>query len=339
MHKFVRQLITEWRQLGLPFDGDTVVVAVSGGADSVSLLLAMADLVKSQKIGHRIIAAHFDHGLRGTDSDADEAFVRELSTRLGIEYVSERGKLSKKGNLEQNARNARYEFLRRVAVENKAFAVLTGHTVNDQAETFLLNLIRGSGIDGLCAIPVIRPFDNKNTEVFHISNLRSEISELSSPIELVRPLLKWAKRADTEAYCRDREIEFRNDAMNDDPAYKRVRIRKELIPMLATLNPKIVETLAGTAELLSQGSATATTQIHISDELNVSDIARLDKGDLYQLLRTWLGHHRGNTRGLGLKHIKAIERLVFSEKSGRKAEMPGKASVLRKGGKLVYQKI
>ena len=332
MHKFVRHLITEWRQLGLPFDGGTVVVAVSGGADSVSLLLAMADLVKRKKIGHGIIAAHFDHGLRGSDSDADEAFVRELATRLGIEYLGERGKISKKGNLEQNARHARYEFLNRVAVENKAFAVLSGHTVNDQAETFLLNLIRGSGIDGLGAISSLRPLDDEQ-------NKKSDISNLRSQIDLIRPLLNWARRKDTEDFCREFGIEYRNDAMNDDLAFKRVRIRKELIPMLETMNPKIVETLARTAALLGQSLANAAIQIETSDELKISELRSLNGGVLYEILRTWLKHHRGNTRGLGLKHIKAIERLVFSEKSGRQAELPGKASVLRKGGKLVYQKI
>ena len=338
MHKFVRNLITEWRRLGLPFDGGAIVVAVSGGADSVSLLLAILDLVKRKKIGHRIIAAHFDHGLRGKESDADEAFVRELVGRLGVEYVCGRGKVSKKGNLEQNARVARYEFLRKTAFENDSAFVLTGHTINDQAETFLLNLIRGSGVDGLGAMPVIRPLDDQNPGEFQISNLRSEISGLRSQIELVRPLLCWAKRSDTKAFCCDSGIEYRNDTMNDDLAFKRVRIRKELIPMLETMNPKIVETLAGTAELLGRGTAETAIQIEFADELKIGELKRLGESDLYQTLRSWLGHHRGNTRSLGLKHIKAIERLVFSEKSGRLAEIPGDASVVRKGGKLVYQK-
>ncbi len=344
MHRFVRNLITEWRRLGLAFDGGTVVVAVSGGADSVSLLLAMADTVKRKKIGHRIVAAHFDHGLRGEESDTDEVFVRELATSLNVEYVCGRGKVSKKGNLEQNARNARYEFLQKTAIENDAFAVLTGHTINDQAETFLLNLIRGSGIDGLSAIPIIRRLEDGTTKQHETTRnkidemSKYEISDLRSQIELIRPLLRWAKRADTEDFCRISGIEYRNDAMNDDVAFKRVRIRRELIPMLQIMNPKIVETLAGTAELLGQSIVNTAIQIEISDELKISELKTLSEGDLYQTLRTWLGHHRGNTRGLGLKHIKAIERLVFSEKSGRVAELPGSESVLREGGKLVYQK-
>lgn len=338
MHQFVRHLITEWRRLELPFDGGTVAVAVSGGADSVSMLLAMVDLVKRKKLGHRIIAVHFDHGLRGDESEADREFVRELAVRLGVEYFCGHGKISRIGNLEQNARNARYEYLRQTALANNSFAVITGHTLNDQAETFLLNLIRGSGIDGLSAIPVIRPLGDKSFDRSQMSKLRSEISDPSPQVDLIRPLLRWATRADTEGFCHDMGIEFRRDSMNNDIAFKRVRIRKELIPMLATMNPKIVETLAGTAELLGQGLANNSIQIDHSDELKISDLRSLDEGHLNRTLRMWLAQHRGNKRGLGLKHIDAIKRLVFSEKSGRQAELPGNASVLRKGGKLVYQK-
>src|SRR5580765_2910393 len=157
MHGFVRNLITEWRRLELPFIGGAVVIAVSGGADSVSLLLAVDDLVKRKKLGHRVVAAHFNHNLRGSESDADGEFVRQLTTRLGVELAIGHGDLSKTGNLEQNARDARYDFLRQTAANLNAFAVLTGHTINDQAETFLLNLIRGSGPDGLSAMKAVRP--------------------------------------------------------------------------------------------------------------------------------------------------------------------------------------
>jgi len=341
MHGFVRNLITEWRRLDLPFSGSSVVVAVSGGADSVSLLLAMDDLFRRKKIEHRIIAAHFNHGLREAESDADEIFVRELATRLGIQYVCEQGSVAKKGNLEQNARNARYEFLHRTAGENQAFAVLTGHTVNDQAETFLLNLIRGSGIDGLRAIPTIRLLEaeatNKHepTRTKTTEHLEFEISDLRSEIDLVRPLLKWAKRSDTESYCVESGVEFRHDAMNDDLEFKRVRIRKELIPMLETMNPKIVDTLAATAGLM--GGRETSIQISIPSELKISELRLLNEGELFETLRSWLRHHRGNTRGLALKHIKAVAQLVFSEKSGRIAELPG-GIVVRSGGKLRYQK-
>ena len=334
MHKFVRNLITEWRRLELPFSGETLVVAVSGGADSVSLLLAVSDLVNRIKLEHKIIVAHFNHGLRD-DSDADEVFVAELAKSLGVEFISGRGKVSRKGNLEQNARDARYEFLETFAEKTDAFAVLTGHTINDQAETFLLNLIRGSGAEGLSGMPAIRRFEDNKRRKREVGQDFGEVPA-SSPI-LIRPLLLWAKRNETESFCRDSGINFRMDAMNEDFAFKRVRIRKELIPMLEQLNPKIIETLADTSKLMRQTFSQSTFEPKISDELWLNDLKTLSENELFQTLRAWLRQQRGNLRGLGLKHIRAIVNLTFSEKSGRVAELPG-GNVVRSSGKLVYQK-
>src|SRR5687768_4615002 len=181
MHKFVRSLITEWRKLGLPFSGDPLVVAVSGGADSMSLLLAISDLLKRKKLTQRVIVAHFNHKLRGEESDADEAFVHKCAGELGMEFAAGMRTTKLKGNIEQNARDERYKFLRTVAHETGASLVLAAHTKNDQAETFLMNLIRGSGADGLGGMSPIRKLDGS--------------------VLLVRPLLSWATRFDSESYA------------------------------------------------------------------------------------------------------------------------------------------
>lgn len=337
MHSFVRNLITEWRRLELPFEGESIVVAVSGGADSLSLLLAVDDLVKREKLKHRVIAAHFNHGLRAGESDADEEFVCELTTRLGVELAAGRGKLPNDGNLEQNARDARYEFLRKTADNIRAFAVLTGHTVNDQAETFLLNLIRGSGPDGLGGMRSKRSFEFRVPSSGLESN-NAQPGTLNSELFLVRPLLTWAKRADTESFCHDLGVEYRYDTMNGDTAFKRVRIRKILLPLLADMNPKIVETLANTAGLMQKVSDIAASGNHlpIADELVLREMGILTQAELYLQIRRWLEHHRGTTRQLELKHIEAVERLAFSGKSGRRVELPGGATVFKSGGKLVY---
>src|SRR5690606_23491780 len=132
MHKFTRSLLTEWRRLALPFEGETVVVAVSGGADSVALLLALVELAERKKVVNEMVVAHFDHGLRGGASKADAEFVRGLAGDRCLKFVGGKGNVAAKGNLEQNARRARYAFLEKTAVEAKAFAVVTGHTINDQ---------------------------------------------------------------------------------------------------------------------------------------------------------------------------------------------------------------
>ena len=317
MHKFVRNLITEWRKLELPFDDATIIVAVSGGADSMSLLLAIEDLVRRKKLRLRIVVAHLNHKLRGKESDADQEFVADCARDLGFEFVTAAGKISKKGNLEQNARDARYDFLGRAAVDLDGSVVLTAHTLNDQAETFLMNLIRGSGPDGLGGM--------------------SKTRKLKETVLLARPLLSWATRDDTEEYCHERENEFRSDAMNEDEAFTRVKVRRAIIPQLAELNPKIVETLARTAELLRTPQGQTVERPDIEQPLRLSTLREFSKPELYRELRSWLRLKRGNLRSLNLKHIQAIERLILSSKSGKTAELPGGGAVVKHAGRLEFR--
>ena len=375
MQNFVRHLLTEWRKLNLPFAGENFVVAVSGGADSVSLLLALRELKKLEKLNLRFVVAHFNHNLRGEESDADELFVKTLASRLDFELVLGKGEISgEPGNLEQNAREARYRFLAEIAENLDAFAVLTAHTLNDQAETFLFNLIRGSGLEGLGGMKSFRSLKPqvsslKSEENFD-SDDQSKIQNLKSKIYLVRPLLSWAKREDTENFCRLNEIEFRYDSMNEDLKFNRVRIRKILLPLLKDFNPKIIETLAQTARLLREDaeqlavsnrqsqkgkSADANAELEIirlesetkergsktedqSENLILKDLKDIFPSVRRLILRDWLKENRGNLRRLELKHIEAIENLIFSRKSGRVIELPDGEKVVKKGGKLVFQK-
>ena len=135
----------------------TVVVAVSGGADSVSLLLSVNELQNLSKLDLRIVAAHFNHQLRGEESDGDENVrSRHLLPTERSEFAAGRSNQKHLSNIEQAARIERYEFLQKSAENVKASLVLTGHTLDDQAETFLLNLIRGSGVHGLSAMRPVR---------------------------------------------------------------------------------------------------------------------------------------------------------------------------------------
>jgi len=318
VHNFERHLISEWRRLNVPTSGEPLVVAVSGGADSSSLLISLAELSRRNKLSRSIIAAHLDHGLRGKESDADVDAARKLAEKLGVEFVVEKAKLAKRGNLEQNARNARYKFLEKIARRSRSNIIVTGHTMNDQAETLLMNLVRGSGPDGLAAMPALKAMST------------------DSDFELVRPLLSWAIREDTENYCRQMGYEFRIDSMNLDPAFRRVRIRREVLPLLTELNPKIVQTLAAASRLFSR-TETSNIQHIIDDELSISSLREIDPRSRLDSIRAWLVSKRGTKRQLALKHIQAVERLAFSEKSGRVAELPGKACVVRTSGLLRYE--
>src|SRR5262245_22183340 len=202
-------------------DEGSGVVAVSGGADSVALLRALAD--DSPPGG--LIVAHLNHRLRGADSDADAAFVAQLCPQLPhhIEAIDVAVAAADGGeNLESAARRVRYEFLEKVAHETGASWVATAHTLDDQAETVLHRLIRGTGLRGLRGI--------------------AERRNLAPGITLLRPMLTVC-RTEVIAYLREIGQEWREDATNRDPAFTRNRIRHELLPLLRTFNPAIADVL------------------------------------------------------------------------------------------------
>jgi tRNA(Ile)-lysidine synthase len=332
---FARKLASVWRQLKTDDCYETVVVAVSGGADSVALLLALDELVRAKKIKVKILVAHLNHKLRGPASEADARRVRSLAKELGHQVVVRSLDVAKragksKDNLEQAARLTRYEFLVRVARANKARLVLTAHTMNDQAETIVLNLIRGSGGVGLRGIEPVRPITPK------------------SDIVLARPLLDWARRQDTESYCRKRSVAFRNDQMNSDPAFSRVRVRNEVLPLLEQFNPKFVETVVRSAEILRADNqaldSAAQRLVEVASQAEIrsnglrADVLRIAAPALRRrAFRLWLGEHRGDLRRIEHPHLLAIEKLLLSPKSGRVIELPGGAAVFRQDGALHYR--
>jgi tRNA(Ile)-lysidine synthase len=327
-----------WRSLELPVNNATVIVAVSGGADSVALLAGLDELIKSKKLDVRFIVAHLNHKLRGPASDADACWVSNLSKRLGYQFTGRSvdvKRLSKRtgDNLEQAARRARYDFLRKTATSHKAKLILTAHTLDDQAETVLLNLLRGSGTDGLAGMDPVRRIDPK------------------SDLILARPLLGWAKRSDTESYCRAGGIDFRVDEMNADEAFARVRVRTQLLPLLKTFNPKAEEAISRAADILREDnsaleaaagrlieySAAAPSSSNQKQTAIRADLLRIAQPALRRrALRQWLSVNRGDLRRLERAHISAIENLLFSPKSGRLVELPGGGVVTRKAGCLHY---
>ena len=215
-----------------------VVAAVSGGADSVALLHALLAM-RDPAVPFRVTIAHLNHQLRGAESDADEAFTADLHARLTAAGVPALGLRLHRidvgataraagANLEATARRVRYEWLTDIAREAGARWVATGHTADDQAETVLHRLLRGTGLQGLRGIAARR--------------------ELAPGVGLVRPLLQTT-RAEIVAYLNQRGQPFREDSTNRDPAYTRNRIRTELLPHLAAqYNPAVSLVLARLAE-------------------------------------------------------------------------------------------
>lgn len=321
MDKFIRKLLTEWRKLGLPFEEETFLIAVSGGADSTALTLALKDLKERNKLKLNFTVAHFNHGIRA-ESDDDEDFVRELASVCGFDFVSKKVDFSKvKSDLEQKAREERYKFLREIAEKKKAFGILTAHTMNDQAETLLMNLIRGSGMKGLSAMKTIRQISGQET------------------VLLVRPFLKWAKRDETISFCLRKNFSFRVDSMNEDMRYTRARIRHELIPLLETFNPNIVEILSKTAQFISEEDEALENLVSEFDDekMKVAELKKMASPLRRRILMNWIKNKRGNLRGISSVHIEAVEKLILSEKSGRFVELPKGCLVRKSQGKLCFE--
>jgi tRNA(Ile)-lysidine synthase len=343
---FSGRLLAEWQRRGWPTGAARVVLAVSGGADSTALLLALDELARAGRVGLCVTVAHLNHCLRGERGEEDARWVEARAASLGLEAVvgrAEVGELARAGkdNLEQSARRARYEFLSRVAREREAWAVVTAHTLDDQAETVLLRLLRGSGAEGLTGI---RP--------------ERELAE-GAGVKLLRPLVGWARRADTEEFCRERGIEFRVDEMNGDERFARVRVRRRLLPLLETFNPRVVEALARTAELLGEdaaaleaeaasllevaraepradGQAGAAKEAAAAWPLRVEALASATTAVRRRALRQWLARGRGGLRRLEFVHVLAVERLLEAGRGGRVAELPGGEWVERRRGLIRF---
>ncbi len=341
IHRFAQRLWVEWQKLALPVHDAGLLVAVSGGADSLALLLALDELRGAGRLSCALTVAHFNHGLR-PESTADALWVADEAARRGYPCIAGAGDVgaeaaARKDNLEQAARRARYNFLEAAAEASGHTYVLTAHTLDDQAETVLLNLLRGSGPDGLGGMKPLRPLATNKL------------------IWLGRPLLSWARRAGTQEYCRTQNIVPRPDAMNEDERFARVRVRRQLLPLLETFNGRAVAALGRTAELLrdeaqvmQQAAAelleAALTGPEPSDvppstvaPLSVKVLADAPKALQRRALRLWLSQARGDTRRLAAVHLQGVESLLKGVSGGRRAELPGGGRVTRRGGKLYWK--
>jgi tRNA(Ile)-lysidine synthase len=211
------------KESGLISKSDRILVGVSGGTDSTALLLILKALSNELKL--HLIAAHMNHKMRGKESDADERFVKNLAKKLGIPFISESFDVpafakQNRLNLEDAARRIRYEFFDRAAAKVNANKIAVAHTADDNIETFLMRLVRGTGLKGLEGIPPVRG-------------------------KIIRPLINIL-RTDLEVYLRSKKIKPRTDRSNFDTKYLRNSIRHQLIPNLKKYNNNIKEGLLRT---------------------------------------------------------------------------------------------
>ena len=300
--------------------GKTLLVAVSGGGDSLALLYALHQA--QAEFDLRLRGAHLNHTLRGDESDADAAFVAATFRRLDIPYTCERADVAAyrrahKLSMEDAARRVRYAFLADAAARHAAHAVAVAHTADDQAETLLMNIIRGSGLDGLRGM---QPLDRLVID--------------AADLTLFRPLLD-VSRAQTYAYCGALGLQPRQDSSNLSLEHTRNRIRLELMPMLERFNPAARDSLLRLARNAAEDTDYIRTQTnavwqdiaHQSEAsegliaLNMQAFARQHPAVQSRILRRAVQAVKGSADGITRRNILDMRRVIAGP-AGRTLHLP-----------------
>lgn len=296
--------------------GDRVVAGVSGGSDSVGLLVLLSEL---QEYDLEIIVTHMNHGLRGTEAERDADYTRNLAERFGCKYEYRQVdtySYSKQNGLsvEEAARDLRYSFFRDVMQRHSASRIATAHTIDDQAETVLIRIIRGSGTVGLSSI-------------------------LPVSDHIIRPLIEL-ERGEIREYLSTKGINWVEDSTNLSDMYLRNRIRRNLLPLLKTFNPSVNEALSNLAfisRLESEYIVSSADSLagRIMKELSfgiagsVEEYKKQHQAMRFALLRNGIEKIKGDLRAVGFRHIVSADNLVMSDKVSGKIAFPGDVVVSR----------
>ncbi|MCX5702145.1 MAG: tRNA lysidine(34) synthetase TilS [Candidatus Omnitrophica bacterium] len=308
------------RKFKLVNKGDKVLIGVSGGPDSVALLYLLRALAKEFKL--KLHIAHLDHMLR-KDSYKDKEFVERLAHRLKIAVTTTRinvKELTKRGSGEEVARNARMGFLFRVAKEIKADKIALGHNFDDQAETVLMRILRGTGLYGLAGILPKRKI---------------------SGYKIIRPLIE-TRRLDIENYLKRKKIRPRIDASNLEDVYFRNKIRNRLIPLLEKeYNKNIKSVLNNMAESAGYDydyliRIAKRVLKRLSTKINLDKFLRLYPAMQRLVLRLTIAKVKGDTRRLTFQHIRELEDLILNRPVNSVVDLPKGISVIKKQKYLVF---
>lgn len=311
--------------------GQRVGVAVSGGADSVALLRLLLEL--RERLGIVLSAVHFNHQLRGRASDSDEKFVGKLAAQYGLPFQVARENVAAKAkqaraNLEETARRSRYAYFQRLVDEGHLDRVAVAHTADDQAETVLSHILRGTGIAGLGGI------HPQAGVVF-------------------RPLLNF-RRADLRAYLRSLKQPWREDATNRDTTRTRARIRRKLIPFLEKqFQPAVVEHLCRLAELAREDDAWMETAAELQlcaaakqqqgawripvRELTTAPGDRVTEALSKRVIRALVKKTKPRAGQLSAVHVDAVLRLARDRDTGKALHLPGGVEVRRERDCLCFR--
>jgi tRNA(Ile)-lysidine synthase len=306
----VRNAVRTW--LGKYEAGDTVLVAVSGGADSLALSYALS--VEAEKLAITVIGVTVDHQLQAASSAQAEKVVEQL-LKFGIKCVIKKVTVDIKEGLEASAREVRYKAINEVVEDESAVVVFLGHTKDDQAETVLLGLARGSGTRSLSGMA-------------HHSGI------------YVRPLLEIT-RNQTEEFCKEVGLDFWNDPHNQDSQFARVRVRTEALPALErTIGPGISDALARSAHLLRDDADALDhwakrEEIHLDlHDLDCAHLETLPRAIRTRILRTAIYVAGAPAGSVSAEHVSAVEALISAWSGQGALNLPGGVKVERISGRL-----
>ena len=281
--QLAERLLKTIRKRGLIKVGDRVAAAVSGGADSVALMLLLLEL--RTELGIVLSVAHVNHKLRGEESEADQRFVQELCGSHGLELHSWSAPLnSNESGIEAAARKLRYQYFQELARVNPGLKIATAHTLEDQAETVLLRIFRGTGIRGLAGI-----------------HPRIVLEEQGRSVgEVVRPLLSF-RRGGLQKFLRERGQSWREDSSNRDLKFRRNRVRHEVLPVLnESFGTAVIDNLADLAEIARAEDKhweTSHPEIRASaGELQVHSLLSMPLAAQRRLIRAWIEMHSAKAR-------------------------------------------
>jgi len=312
------------RAHGMLDHGDRVIAAVSGGPDSVCLVHILHRL--SDEFGISLVVAHFNHGLRPGEDERETALVRAIAQSLHLAFETEASPTLREvrtSSIEELARDARYAFLEGVREKHGARKIAVGHHLNDQAETFLMRLLRGSGASGLAGIPPIRQG------------------------KIIRPLIDLT-RTEIEDYLDENRLPFAIDSSNLRHGHLRNRIRLDLLPALLQYQPRLVQRLGETAATLREESEYLDA---VAREWIEREGGRTPEGDLFisrtaflqlpaaisrRVTRLLLLEVKGNIRRIGHTHIRAVHELAVSDKAQTSLSLPNRLTVRRAYDRLTF---
>ena len=315
---------------GLMQAGESVLAGVSGGPDSVALLALLHRLRESLGI-RRLHVAHVHHGWRGAAADADAALVASLASRwelpVSIERVDAAGYAAAEGlSPEDGARRLRYEALARLAGRCGAAVVAVGHTRDDQAETVLMRLVRGSGLVGSAGMPILRPLGS---------------------CRLVRPLLETS-RQEIEAFLSAEQLTAHQDATNDDTTLLRNRVRHQLLPLLAReYNGRITEALARWAEearadyacleavAQAQWPSACASMTEGGVAIALAWLSRAPLALQRQMLRLAIRAVKGDLLQIDFRHWEEVQALMTDRQDGARVDLPGGIRITKEDRHLV----